>query len=89
MPSISLSIVKVPHVEVRIPVPIQRQHFLGLFYRHPMDTPFAPPMVEQSAISTLLISLPHALHIAHAHPGDLGCLDPRQLPRHRFQYYVL
>jgi hypothetical protein len=50
-----------------------------------MNAALAPPLVEQPIVAVLAVCLPLALHIAHAHPGDLGCLDPTQLPRHRFQ----
>jgi len=55
---------------------------------NPMYAQFAASRVEQSGIAVLLIRPPLTLHVAHAHPGDLG-VDPGHLPGHRFQNHFL
>jgi len=80
---------EVPHVEVRILVAVQSQHALGGRHRDSMNAALTPALIEQPVVAVVLVGLSLALHVAHAHPGDLGCLNPRQLLRHRFQNYVL
>jgi len=54
-----------------------------------MDAPFPAPLVEQPGVATLLIRLRLALHVAHAHPGNLCGFDPGQFLGHGFQNHVL
>jgi hypothetical protein len=49
----------------------------------------SPPLIEQPVVAVLALAIPHPLHAAHAHSGDLGGFDPRQLLRHRLQYHFL
>jgi len=82
-------LVKMPHVEVEVPLLVQRQHSLGRLHRYPVVAAFPPPLIVQPVVAMFLVALPHPLHIAHTHPGDLGRLDPGQRLPHGLQNHVL
>ena len=66
--------VEMPYAQIEIPLLVQLQHPLRRFHGNPMHASFAAPLIEQTAVAKLLISLPQSLHIPHAHAGDLGPL---------------
>src|SRR5690348_7247717 len=49
----------------------------------------ATSLIVEPRAPVLLISLPLALHVPHAHSGYLSRIDPDDLLRHPFQNYVL
>src|SRR5260370_37006990 len=70
-------LVKVPHVQIEILLPIQPQNFLHHRHRHFLARRFSPPPVKQSPESELFIALPPAPHLPVADPATLPFLPPR------------
>lgn len=64
-------LVKVPDVEIEIYFPIQPQHLLGRLHRDPMRAPLDPPLIEQSCITELLMTIPNPPHRPVRYPRYL------------------
>jgi len=77
------------HVEVEILLLIQGEHLFHRLQRHAVIAALAAPLIKQPVVAVVLVGLPFALHIAHAHARDLGRLDPGQLLGQGFQNHVL
>ena len=76
-------LVKMPHVQVEIPLAIKPQHLLHLGQRHPPAARRPPPPVEQPVVAMLFVALPPPAHRAIADADNLRCLPPRDPLRHR------
>src|SRR5271169_2773301 len=82
-------LVKVPHVQIEILLPIQPQHFLHHRQRYFLGRRFPTPPVKQSPEPELFIPFMPAPHLPVADPDDLGRLPPRDLLRHGPQNHFL
>jgi hypothetical protein len=77
-------LVKVPHVEVVILLPIQTQHFLKLLDGHSLRARLSLAVVPQPAVAVLLVPLAPPPH-RPVRDADDRSLPPLQLASHRFQ----
>src|ERR1017187_8552952 len=82
-------LVKVPHVQIEILLPIQPQHFLHHRQWHLLGRRFPSPPVKQPPEPELFIPFMPAPHLPVADPDDLGRLPPRDLLRQRPQNQFL
>ena len=82
-------LVKMPHVQIEILLPIQPQHLLHHRHRHPLRRRLAAPPVEQPVKAELFVALAPAPHVPVADADDLGRLIPRDLLRHGPQNHFL
>src|SRR5260370_26320358 len=82
-------LVKVPHVQIEILLPIQPQHFLHHRHRHFFGRRFSPPPIKQPPEPELFVALPPAPHLPVADPDYLCCLPPRHLLPHGPQNHFL
>src|SRR5450759_3235814 len=84
-------LVKVPHVQIEILLPIQPQDFLHHRQRHFLGRRFPPPSVTQTPEPELFIAFMPAPHLSVADADDLGRLPPRDLlrqgPQNNFLYF--
>src|ERR1019366_2166663 len=78
-------LVKMPHVQIKMPIAVESQHLLHQGHRHPFRRGLALPPVEQTVIAKLFIALSPAPHLPIANADDLGRLPPRDLLRHGSQ----
>ena len=76
-------LVKVPHVEVGIPLSIEPQHPFDGRHRHPLGTRAPRPAVIQPIVAVLLIARAPPPHGPGRPPQNLGRLDLRELAAHR------
>src|SRR5208337_3118604 len=72
-------LLKVPHVQVGVLLPIELQHLLGHLQRHTLRTGLAPPPVQQPVVPMLLVALLPPSHAAVRDPDNLRRLPPRDL----------
>ena len=84
-----LVLVEVPHVQVEVPLAIEPQHLLDLGQRYPPAPRRAPPPVEQTVVTMLLVALSPAPHRPVADADNLRCLPPAELLRHCPEYHFL
>src|ERR1700681_3215752 len=82
-------LVKMPHVQIEIPVAVQSKHLLHHRHRHPFRRGLALSPVEQSVVAELLIPLSPAPHRPIAQTENLGRLPPRDLLRNGSQNHFL
>src|SRR5260370_25933828 len=78
-------LVKMPHVQIEIPIAVESEHLLHPRHRHPFRRGFALPPFEQTVVAKLLIALAPAPHLSIANADDLGGLPPRYPFRHGAQ----
>src|SRR5712672_3116849 len=82
-------LMKVPHVQIEVGVPVQTQHLLHLGHRHPPVAGLAFTPVHQPRIAVGLQPFPPSPHGPIGHPDDLGCFPPGDLLCHCLQQHVL
>src|ERR1019366_8318939 len=74
-------LMKVTHVQIEVPVPVEAQNLFGLRLRHSPATWLPPSPVQQALVALLLIALPPSSHLPLADADQLRCLPPLDLPR--------
>lgn len=72
-------LVKMLHVQVKIPVPIQSQNLFHLGQRRSLGRRLASPPVKQPVIAELLIALMPPSHRPVTDADDFRCLPPGYL----------
>src|SRR3974390_2858731 len=82
-------LVKMPHVEIEVLLPIQPQHPLHRFHWHPLLARPAAPPVQYPVEAELLIAFSPAPQMPVGNAENLGRLIPRDLARHRPQHDFL
>src|ERR1017187_482355 len=74
-------LMKVPNVQIKVPVPIQAQNLFGLLLRHAPAAWLTPSPVQQSLVALFLIALPPSPHLPLANADQLSRLPPLDLAR--------
>src|ERR1700735_1135061 len=82
-------LVKMPHIQVKIPLSIQPQDLFHHLYPHLFRRRLPSAPVKQPAKPKFFITFSPAPHLPIADPDDLGRLPPRYLLCHRPQNYFL
>src|SRR5713226_9448625 len=82
-------LVKMPHVQIVIPLAIESQHLLHHPQRDSLRRRPTPPAIKQSVIAELLVTLPPAPHVPVTDANNFRRLPPRDLLRHCPQYHFL
>src|SRR6476661_3752571 len=73
-------LMKVPHVQIEVLVPVQTQNLFGLLLRH-SSAAWLPPPVKQALVAFFLIALPPSSQLPLTDAAQLRCLPPLDLPR--------
>jgi len=80
-------LVKMPHIQIKILLSIQRQHPIHFFHRNLAPTRLALPLVSYpSEAMPLILPFPSA-HRSRAHSQNLSRLPPCDLLRHGLQHH--
>ena len=82
-------LVEVPHVQIKILLTIQFQHFLDYGQRHPPRARLAPPPVVQPVIAPHFVAPLPPPHLPRADPHDLRRLPPHDPFPDRSQNHFL
>jgi hypothetical protein len=74
-------LVKLPHVQIEILLPIQAEHLLNHRERHPLGTGLPQSPIQQPVIAIILVAPVPPPHLSVDDPDDLGCLPSGNLLR--------